>query len=87
MALSKTLKIKDNFGIEITFNDAYIKVIHISGTKDLLNAHVGMYAQKDGMQLESKTFEFPSSLEGKNFIAQAYDHIKNLPEFENSKDC
>lgn len=87
MALRKTLKIKDNFGIEITFDDAYIKVMHIYGTKDLLNAHVGVYVQKDGAQLESKAFEFPLSLDGKNFIAQAYDHIKTLPDFENSKDC
>ena len=87
MALRKTFKIKDNFGIEITFDDAYIKVIHIHGTKDLLTAHVGVYVKKDERQLDSKTFEFPLVLDGNNFIAQAYDHLKTLPEFAGATDC
>jgi hypothetical protein len=29
---------------------------------------------------------FPS-LEGNNFIAQAYEHLKTLPEFEGAEDC
>lgn len=87
MALKKTLKIKDNFGIEITFDDTYIKVIHIHGTKDLLTAHVGIYVKKDEVQIDSKIVEFQFTLDGKNFIAQAYDHLKTLPEFAGATDC
>jgi hypothetical protein len=87
MALRKTFKIKDNFGIEITFDDAYIKVIHIHGTKDLLNSHVGIYVKKDEVQIDSRVFEFQLALDGKNFIAQAYEHLKTLPEFAGAIDC
>jgi hypothetical protein len=87
MALKKTLKIKDNFGIEITFDDAYIKVIHIHGTKDSLTAHVGIHIKKDEIQIDSKVFEFSLTLDGKNFIAQAYDHLKTMPEFAGAIDC
>ena len=27
------------------------------------------------------------SIDGKNPIAQAYEHLKTLPEFQNAKDC
>jgi hypothetical protein len=30
---------------------------------------------------------FTHNLAGKNFIAQAYDHMKTLPEFAGATDC
>jgi len=87
MAISKTLKLKDNFGVEVTFENAYIKVVYINGSKDTLNAYVCAYDKKDGVQLNSSAIQCSLSLEGKNFIAQAYDHIKALPEFANAIDC
>lgn len=87
MALIKTLKIKDNFGIEINFDNAYIKVVYINGSKEMLHANVCIYDKKDGMQLDSKAFQFPLFLDGKNFIAQAYDYVKTLPDFAGAVDC
>jgi hypothetical protein len=87
MAISKTLKLKDNFGVEVTFENAYVKVVHINGSKEILHAHVCIHNKKDGAQIESKSFAFPLFLDGKNFIAQAYDHIKTLPEFAGASDC
>ena len=57
MAISKTLKLKDNFGFDVTFQDAYIKVSNINGTKEMLHAHVCIYDKKDGMQIDSKAFD------------------------------
>jgi hypothetical protein len=87
MAISKTIKLKDNFGIEVTFENAYIKIVYINGSKDVLHAHVCTYDKKDGVQLNSVAVECPLSLEGKNFIAQAYDYVKTQPEFAGAVDC
>jgi hypothetical protein len=87
MALTKTLNIKDNFGIEITFNDTYIKVVSVSGDKHLLTAQVSTQAKKDGTHLGMKLFSFTTDMQGDNPIRQAYKHLKTLPEFEGATDC
>jgi hypothetical protein len=32
-------------------------------------------------------YSFAPDLNGKNFIAQAYEHLKTLPEFAGATDC
>jgi hypothetical protein len=87
MALTKTLKIKDNFGIEITFDDTYIKVVNVSGDKHLLTTQVSTQVKKDGTHLNIKLFSFKPDMQGDNPIRQAYKHLKTLPEFEGAIDC
>jgi hypothetical protein len=38
-------------------------------------------------QVETKSYSFKPSLLGDNFIKQAYDFIKQQPEFVGAEDC
>jgi hypothetical protein len=64
--------------------NAYIKVENISGTKEEASANVSF---SDGSKQFLKTYKFPVDLGGANFIAQAYQHFKTLPEFAGATDC
>jgi hypothetical protein len=87
MALAKNIILKNNFGEDSVFGNAYIKVTKIYGGKENILATVGIFKEKDGELLIEKHHNVAVSLDGKNFIAQAYDHIKTLPEFSKSIDC
>jgi hypothetical protein len=95
MALSATLSLTDNFGENITFKNTYIKVVEISGTKDILFATYSIYKQKPTsdvkltmqMLLENRNITFSLDLEGPNPIKQAYQFLKSLPEFADAVDC
>jgi len=63
---------------------AYVKVETVSGTKADASANVSF---ADGNKKFIKTYKFNVDLEGANYIAQAYKHLKTLPEFENAIDC
>lgn len=85
MALKKTISLKNNFGLENTFQDAYIKVKSVNGTKESVTAYVD-YA-KDTQVLVQKGFQFVPNMNGQNFIKQAYEHLKTLNEFVDAIDC
>jgi hypothetical protein len=89
MALQKTITEKNNFGTDSVLTDCYIRVDRIIGGK--LGAHATvcfMSPSKDAVYLE-RSYEFtPTVGDGaKDFVAQAYDHMKTLPEFEGAVDC
>jgi hypothetical protein len=86
MALEQTISFKTQYG-DVVVNNVYIKVVQVNATKDHGTAHVRYYKQKDGNLLNEKSLDFPVVLEGKNFIEQAYMHIKTLEEFAQAKDC
>jgi hypothetical protein len=67
--------ISDNF---------YIKVETISGSKANVNCVVSFKGEKIEL---IKRFEFEPTMDGGNFIAQAYEHLKTLPEFTGAIDC
>lgn len=87
MALKKNLNLIDNFKIEITIPNVYIKIVRIEGTKDNVSATVYCYQNQNEDVLKQFSCSFKPDLDGKNFIAQAYEHIKTLPEFVNATDC
>jgi hypothetical protein len=87
MALKKNMVLTDSFGDERAFSDAYIKVDHVSGGKQKLAAVFGIYRQEGGAQLATKQYEFVPSMDGSNFIKQAYEHAKTLPDFSGAQDC
>jgi hypothetical protein len=87
MALSKTITIKDNFGDDKTFQNAYIQVADISGGKQGMQILVNTLKEDKSHVISQATFNFKPSLEGKNFIAQAYDHIKTFPAYAGAVDC
>jgi 5-methylthioribose kinase len=87
MALSKNLSLVDNFGEEVLLKDAYIKVDEIKGGKLGLIITVRSYKNDRSIVLKQNEFSFVPSMSTVNFISQAYDHIKTLPEFAGATDC
>lgn len=85
MALQQQMKFKTQFG-EIGVNNVYIKIMDVIASKNAGVANLRYSNGKDGNFLSQSSVEFPVSLEGKNFIAQAYDHLKTLPEFSQAMD-
>lgn len=70
---------------KVTFS-AYVKVESIKGNKSTIDAVVS-FTDKD--QRFSKQYAIPVSVEdgSPNFIKQAYQYLKTLPEFANAQDC
>lgn len=86
MALQQQITFKTQYG-DIVVNDVYIKVMDITASKDNGAANLRYLNGKDGNFLKQSSVDFPIELDGKNFIAQAYDHLKTLPEFSGAINC
>lgn len=86
MALKKNFTI-NLYGKDVEFCDAYIKVVRIHGDKRLMAADVEIFTEQGGERLYHIPYEFPFDINGSNVIAQAYVHIKTLPEFVGAVDC
>lgn len=71
----------------VTTNPLYIKVEKVSGGKESVRAHVSYSDVDTKDKVTEKTFDFSPSMDGGNFIAQAYAHLKSLPEFAGAVDC
>lgn len=87
MALTKTLTVKDNFGDDKIIKDAYIQVSAISGGKQGMLAHVDVFNLEKTKVVRQEALDFKPLLDGKNFIAQAYDHLKTLTAYAGAVDC
>jgi hypothetical protein len=88
MALKKSHQSK--FGILI--QDAYFKVSSVSGSKLGAIITVDVYASDEASksgshQVDSSRFDFTPSQTSKTWDAQAYEHLKTLPEFAGATDC
>lgn len=70
--------------INVSVVDAYIKVESVDGTKNNASAKVSI---KSGNDIFISMHSFVPDMDGKNFIAQAYDYLKTLPEFAGAVDC
>lgn len=99
MALSKTFEIQGCYqfahsdGLSVTeadatlsVEDAYIVVHSVSGTKGELKATVHI---RSGDLAVTRFYVFTPSVDdgSDNFIKQAYEHLKTLPEFSGAIDC
>lgn len=87
MALKKSITLTSNFGDEVVFPNAYIKVAELKGDKNLMSVEVFYFKEQGDKYLQKMQTSFVPSLEGNNFIAQAYEHLKTLPEFADATDC
>ena len=87
MALKKQITLKSNFGDDVTFKEAYFKVETLLGDKSQLRIDVSVHKKQNEQVVDSKNYFFTPDLDGKNFIAQAYDHLKTLEEFSSATDC
>lgn len=88
MAIQKTITHKG-----IIINDAYGKIINLSGTKDKVTYTVAFFvnselAQDDSNAFNSLRYSFvPLQTENSDrWDKQAYEHLKTLPEYVNAID-
>jgi hypothetical protein len=90
MALKKTYtQTQAPFNGALEIANAYWRVEQVTATKNEAQCVVTVNNQ-DGdnvVQVANKRYSFAPDLAGKNFIAQAYDHLKTLPEFAGAIDC
>jgi hypothetical protein len=87
MALTKTIETSHG----LTLNNAYIKIIEVSGNKSLINILVVSFKDKEASDngknyLTQNSYHFAPSLE-MNFIMQGYEYLKTLPAFDGAVDC
>lgn len=87
MAIKKDMTLTDNFGIEVTIKDAYTRVATIEGSKSAMWAVVETWSADKSHGVMVERIDFEPALDGKNFISQAYDHIKTLPAYAGAIDC
>jgi len=86
MALKKTLtKAFHGFSGQLQAENVYYKVEQVSGNKERVEFTIRGY--KDGAHIDSFSAEFQPSMDGGNYIQQAYLHAKTLPEFSGAVDC
>ena len=90
MALTKTFTLTNNFGTESVLENVYVQITHLQGNKDLMQADANLFPTVDGEKGESiqtRRISFTPDLDGSNFIQQAYEYLKTLPEFADAVDC
>jgi hypothetical protein len=85
MALKKKIE-AIAFGKNIVV-DAYIKVDSISGNKQTVSYSVITFADDKKSVVVQNTYYFVPDMNGANFIHQAYEHLKTLPDFADAVDC
>jgi hypothetical protein len=90
MALKKSISFTpDGFSTPATLQDAYCKVVQINGDKTKITFDVVCFNKTDDGMTSAlkKQYEFAPSMTDKNFIAQAYEYLKTLPECAGATDC
>lgn len=90
MALSKNVTFTPpGFDTPAQINNAYIRVDTVSGSKSRVTAYVviGKKESDNCVNAQSLIYSFVPNLDGGNFIKQAYEHLKTLPEFTGAIDC
>lgn len=87
MALTKQIEMVSNFGDIVVFNNAYFAITSISGNKNNIDVCLSLFKEKNGILIKSDIYSFIPSLQGENFITQAYEYLKTLEEFKDAEDC
>ena len=72
---------------DVAINGCYIKVRAVSGDKNSVTASVSFAANQSAEPFTMGEVTFVPSMNGGNFIAQSYEHMKTLPEFAGAVDC
>jgi len=87
MAFKMQITVKNNFNDDVIFNNIYTKIEMISGNKEKIRVDLIYKRQSDELIVLKQCYFFVPDLNGNNFIAQAYEHLKTLPEFSGVVDC
>lgn len=86
MAILATIKkTEPGFSGELVAENVYVKIAAISGGVDVLNYQAA--GTLDGVQVFTGSYSFRPAINGENFIAQSYAHLKSMPEFAGAVDC
>lgn len=73
--------------VSIVMANCYIKVERVDASKDTATAVVSFKGTVDDINpVCEKKYNFNPSLDGDNFIRQAYLHLKGLPQFSDAED-
>lgn len=93
MALNKQISLNGNVNLEdngiggvasVSVSDlVYIKVTNVNASKENAIAHVLFTSENITGE---RRYSFQVNLDGDNFIKQAYNHLKTLPEFSGATD-
>jgi len=79
--------------LEVEVESCYWKITRLEGNKNVLTFYVGVYRNKAKSDanyppINEFRYQFTPSLDVEdNFIAQAYNYLKNLEEFNDAIDC
>ena len=87
MALKGKITLETNLGTTASFEDAYVKVLDVSSDKSTGIFNIGIYETQGGRLVCTQKHPFHPSMDGPNFIKQAYDQIKKQPSFSGMVDC
>jgi hypothetical protein len=86
MALSKNFTLRA-YNQDVVVPNAYLKVTQLSGNKESMQAIISIFTEKNGVVLSKFDTSFTPDLNGDNFVTQAYEHAKTLPEFVDAANC
>jgi hypothetical protein len=86
MALSKTV-VKQAWGQDLSIPNVYIKVNQIKASKELAEATITYSVDGEVKETKGIVFNVDVADGSVNFIKQAYEHLKTLPEFSGATDC
>lgn len=90
MALKQNQIISVPGSIEVSVNNAYIKVTNLIGDKTELTGTIGFFKTKEladqNDYFKTSTFKF-SPLTNERWDKQSYAYLKTLPEFAGAVDC
>jgi len=89
MAFQISISAENNFGQISTLTNCYCKVTRLMGDKVQMHIKMDVMNEEKNRVYREETFTFEPSVEqgSKNFIAQAYEHIKSLPQYAGAVDC
>lgn len=94
MALQTTIEYKPSaFDTSVEIKNAYCRIAYVAGDKRSMSVRINCFKNKDAADMEPPahwvvvSFTPDISDGSANFISQAYNHLKTLPEFSGSTDC
>jgi hypothetical protein len=89
MAIKINFKTVDNFGNDVVLPKTYCRVSMVVGTKLHLVFDVEMMNETKDQLFITQKYNFAPSVElgSANFIEQAYNHLKTLPDYASAIDC
>lgn len=86
MALKKDLVVqKTGFDGFLVAKNAYWKITKLTGNKDSMNVEISAFVGDEIIDRQMSNFK--PQIDGVNFIAQAYGHLKSTAFFQDAVDC